>query len=430
MIRPERSEADRLAVLAELTHGVASSPTPAELERGLQALRTRLEPRARRPLRRVAALSAVAACALAIVALVLKWPSAATDVPVAVQRIEGGKMLEGGYLAEHGHTGVDVFFSEGSRFTLSPGTRGRVRSVTSAGARFALDHGSAAFQITPNQRGQWWVEAGPFVISVRGTDFSVAWEPTSERFEVQLRKGRVAVSGPVVGDELVLRPGQNLAVNLPKGETVISEARPRAPGPPAALSASSAAASASTQAQSTSGAKPSTATGTTTGASPSSVPSAARERRFREALANGQWDRILAEVEREGIDANLRTLTSDDLFALADAARYRKRSDLARAALLAHRARFPNSQRSLDALFLLGRTEELGYGRRAAIEHYDEYLSRAPAGTYAAEALGRKMILTKDVEGPESARRIAVEYLRRFPSGSYAEVARSLQQQR
>ena len=68
--------------------------------------------------------------------------------------------------------------------------------------------------------------------------------------------------------------------------------------------------------------------------------------------------------------------------------------------LLAERRRFPDSPRSLDAAFLLGRVEEASdRGLARAIEWYDEYLTRAPAGTYASEALGRKMTLTSKLEG-------------------------------
>jgi TolA-binding protein len=101
--------------------------------------------------------------------------------------------------------------------------------------------------------------------------------------------------------------------------------------------------------------------------------------------------------------------------------------DLARAALLAERRRFPGSPRALDATFLLGRVEESGErGTTRAIAWYDEYLSRAPTGAYAAEALGRKMTLTSESGGTEEARPIAEEYLRRFPKGSYAGSARAL----
>jgi TolA-binding protein len=123
----------------------------------------------------------------------------------------------------------------------------------------------------------------------------------------------------------------------------------------------------------------------------------------------------------------LEKAPSEDLFALADAARYGRRASLARAALLAERRRFPGSPRSLDAAFLLGRVEEsTERGRHRAIEWYDEYLAHAPTGAYVAEALGRKMILTDELEGVASARPVAEEYLRRFPRGSYAGSARAL----
>ena len=61
-----------------------------------------------------------------------------------------------------------------------------------------------------------------------------------------------------------------------------------------------------------------------------------------------------------------------------------------------------------------------------AIAWYDEYLTRAPSGAYAAEALGRKMTLTNELGGADEAKPIAEEYLRRFPRGSYAGSARAL----
>lgn len=405
----------RLARFAEIVR-TASAPTLAELNRGLQAVRASARRRAQAGSRRAVRLALAACGALSVVALVVAlWTrESVTEDRVAVSRIEGGKMLEGGYLAEQGHAGVELTFSEGSRFSLSPGSRGRVRSITPTGARFAVDTGTAAFRITPSRDGEWWVEAGPFLVSVRGTDFTVGWEPTAERFELDLRRGRVAVSGPVVGEELVLKPGQRLSVDLPKGETVISDASagasPDAPGSAVPVPPSAAA---------------SAELAPTTPRAPASTGAPVLV--FREALARGEWDRILAEVERRGVAASLRSLPSEDLFALADAARYRKRTDLARSALLAQRARFPGSPRSLDALFLLGRVEEHS-DARAALQRYEEYLARASAGTYAAEALGRKMILKKELEGIESARGVAREYLRRYPRGSYAAAARKLEE--
>jgi len=163
-------------------------------------------------------------------------------------------------------------------------------------------------------------------------------------------------------------------------------------------------------------------------AASSPAPRAARTRGGAADLATGHWDRILAEVDRDGVKATLENAGSEDLFALADAARYRRRGDLSRAALLAERRRFPHTPRALDALFLLGRAEELRqHGTEdEAIAWYDDYLVHAPGGPYAAEALGRKMILTNETGGPDRARPIARDYLRRFPTGAYAGAARAL----
>jgi TolA-binding protein len=138
-------------------------------------------------------------------------------------------------------------------------------------------------------------------------------------------------------------------------------------------------------------------------------------------------DRIFADVERAGVKSTLEKASSEDLFALADAARYRRRMDLAREALLAERRRFPGSARSLDAAFLLGRVEETSErGMAKAVQWYEEYLARTPTGTYAAEALGRKMILTSKLDGAAQAQPVAEQYLRRFPNGAYAGSARVL----
>ncbi|HTQ03074.1 MAG TPA: FecR domain-containing protein [Polyangiaceae bacterium] len=425
MTEPDRSES-RLAALAGLVRLGVKAPTPLALDRGFASLRARLangshEPRFRL---RVLALAAWLLACLGGGALFAarRHGLARSPAPVAVSRVEGGAILEGGYLAEVGRAGVRLYFNEGSQFALMPGARGRLRSVTPEGARLALDHGSASFRITPNLDRRWWVEAGPFVVSVKGTRFSVRWDPTVEEFVVRLTQGKVVVSGPIVGDEFVLRPGQNLEVNLSKHESVIREDAEETP-PGVAVTASAPVPSASA-------APVPEPAASAPSVRASAAPPTAPARRWREAVAGGQWDRILSDVERDGVDQSLRTLSNEELFELADAARYRRRPDLARAALLAERERFPSSSRAVDALFLLGRVEELEARPRAAIERYDGYLALAPHGTYAAEALGRKLILVEETAGRDAASRVAEEYLSRFPSGSYADAARALSRAR
>ncbi|HMF44149.1 MAG TPA: tetratricopeptide repeat protein [Polyangia bacterium] len=410
----ERDGQRKLAALAELARGSARSPTSEELDGGLRAVRARIDAGTAR---RRAVVGWSLAAGVAMVAVVAVGIIRSGRVgnhgtsPAIAYRVEGGSLVDGGYLRESGHDGVKLLFAEGTEFALMPGTRSRLRTVDAAGARIAIEHGKASFKVTPSTDHRWQVDVGPFLVTVTGTVFTVAWDATTEKFELNLRHGRVTVSGPMTGGEIALRAGQRLTVDLPEGETVINEAKPEPPTeePPA---------------ERPSGALDRSATRT-----PAPAPRAGAadgDRRWAQALAAGHLDGIIAEAERAGLKTTLEKASSEDLLALADAARYRRRMDLARDALLAERRRFPDSPHALDAAFLLGRVEEATDGGLArAVEWYDAYLTRAPKGTYASEALGRKMTLTSKLEGSSRARPVAEEYLRRFPNGTYAGPARA-----
>jgi DNA-directed RNA polymerase specialized sigma24 family protein len=132
------------------------------------------------------------------------------------------------------------------------------------------------------------------------------------------------------------------------------------------------------------------------------------------------------QAEQRGLDAALAEVSSAELAALSDAARYSRREDIARRALAAQRRRFPRSARANDAAFLLGRLEETAQRPELALAWYERCLAESPSGTYVSEALGRKMTVVQRVQGAERARPVAQEYLRRFANGTYAAAARAL----
>ena len=219
-----------LAALAELGRDSARPHTTSELDDGLHMLRRRLagDQGRRRALRRWSLFGATAgACVvLALYATSVSRQRAPVEQAVAVSRIEGGSILEGGYLSQSGRAGVKVFFNEGSKFELTPGTRGRLRAVAADGAHLAVENGTAALAVTQGRQRRWLVEAGPFLVTVKGTAFTVSWDPSSERFELMLRHGRVVVSGPIVGGSISLLAGHRMVVSLPDAQTVITEEPP------------------------------------------------------------------------------------------------------------------------------------------------------------------------------------------------------------
>ena len=148
-------------------------------------------------------------------------------------------------------------------------------------------------------------------------------------------------------------------------------------------------------------------------------------------VARGDFQGVLADAEQNGLTRTLDTASVDELNALADAARYVRRNDVARRTLLAALDRFPHSGTARDAAFFLGglAEEESGVAaRKAALEWYQRYMAESPGGTYAAQALGRQMILVHQLRGAAAARPIAAAYLQRFPSGPYAAPAKKLLQ--
>jgi hypothetical protein len=146
-------------------------------------------------------------------------------------------------------------------------------------------------------------------------------------------------------------------------------------------------------------------------------------------VAAGDFQAVIADAEHRGLDGTLSSASAAELGALADAARYLRRGDLARRTLLAARDRFPRSREGREAAFFLGGLSEDQSGEassKAALDWYERYLTESPQGPYAAHALGREMVLVHKLQGTTAARPIAERYLQRFPHGPYTAAAQKL----
>jgi len=419
---------EHVDAVAELVRASARPMTPAQRVDGLQALTFRLGQR-RRAGRRSAWLALFAVGAAAVGAVVL-WRGTRHATPgdgdALAYRIDGGEIGDGGYVRSFSAGGAVLGFSEGTSVRLMPGARGRLGRIDAHGARFAIEQGEAEVKVTPRPGARWLIDAGPFLITVRGTVFHASWDGASERLEVAMTKGLVSVTGPVAEGAVAVRGGQRLTVNVRTKEVLLRELGDPAPPPRTAVPGEAPAGAsqlpATASAARATGAAHARAAGPRVPEASPSLPSGT----WVAALNAGDFEGILQDAERRGLDASLARSPATELAALADAARYRRRDDVARRALLAERARFPRSPRARDAAFLLGRLEETSGGGVRALEWYDRYLQEAPLGAYASEALGRKMTATARVQGPRAAREVAATYLRRFPNGSYAASARGL----
>lgn len=301
-------------------------------------------------------------------------------------------------------------FSDGTRIEMAPRARGRILALGAHGGRIAIEEGRAHVEVAHHLGAEWLFQAGPFSIVVHGTAFSVGWSASDAHFDLHMETGVVSVKGPVSGGEMVLRAGQTLSIGLreqqppPVDPTLPERVDPLAPTLPPIRSA---------------GPDPGRRSVTAIG-----------QRRWPTELEEGRASEVVQEARRLGIAQVLSTRSSEDLSALANAARFERQTSLARDALLSQRKRFPGSARAVEASFLLGRLEdESTRGPERALGWYDRYLAEAPHGAYVSETLGRKMMVLERAHRRSEAASIAAAYLQQFPRGTYAAAAEALTRQ-
>ncbi|MGK3982309.1 FecR domain-containing protein [Sorangium sp. So ce136] len=418
----ERELGPKAAQLVELARQSLGTMSHQQRTQGL--LRVTERTTARRGLRlsplRAGALSlGVAAAAL----LAFQGWRRRADADLLSYEVEGGTVRQDGSLQADASSRPKVRFSDGTEVQLAEGARAHVASVTEQGATVAVDKGEVHAHVVHRSGTRWLFDAGPFVVTVTGTAFALAWAPEDERLDLRLENGAVAVSGPLSGEPIAMRAGQWLTVRLRTGEVLLreldaqkgAEASPSAAPPPSAGAGDEG-----------TGAAPAPEPGAAAAAPRAAALAAEPKRDWAGKLAAGKLDAIVDEAQRGGLDACLAECSSEELSALADAARYTRRSDVARRALLSQRRRFPSTHRGKEAAFLLGRIAEAQEGGAAALTWFETYLKESPQGAYASEALGRKMVIVQRLQGNAQAEIVAREYLRRFPGGTYARAARAL----
>jgi hypothetical protein len=117
-------------------------------------------------------LSAVlAVVALAVIGYRFIGPR---DVAVLSYAVEGGRIDSTGALEAVGAAEPTLRFSDGTEVVFRSGARGRVKSVEQRGARIAVT-GKVDVKVVHWRGSHWLFDAGPFLITVTGTAFTVEW---------------------------------------------------------------------------------------------------------------------------------------------------------------------------------------------------------------------------------------------------------------
>ncbi|HEY1537473.1 MAG TPA: FecR domain-containing protein [Polyangiaceae bacterium] len=340
--------------------------------------------------------------------------------PLALTYQVTGAVANRGYLQLPDVTSTAaVSFSDGSRIRIEPSTSARIAGVNAAGAHLVLERGLLEVDVVHHAGAAWTIEAGPYEVAVTGTAFSMSWD--SDELTVAMIRGSVMVKGPLATSGVSVLAGQRLSVREHDHSLSIVD-QTRAPNPREHEGPASAG---SAQPQEPA-ARASATAGATASGGTADMAGSGTSQSWAVRVASGDYRSVLREAEEKGLEATLSNGPLADLAALADAARYLRRNEVARQALVAERARFPHSSEAHAAAFLLARLVEEQGDVLGAASGYDLYLRESPRGSFAQEAMGRELVLLRGRGDRTAALPIAERYLREFPLGPYTHIARDI----
>lgn len=315
-----------------------------------------------------------------------------------------------------------VRFDGGHRFEFGAQTAGRVAEAGDGRVTVDMTEGEVSASIVPGSNIAWTVRAGPYAVMVKGTIFQVRWEDAMSRLFVTVERGKVAVSGPGIDDEGVyLSAGKSLRAESGIGRVVVED-RATATVPP---SVPDAVPSVEIGDDATEEVSPSMTDGSETdGRSPQVPRRVAAAASWRELYERGEFATITESAFRKGVEGLKRRLGREDLWAVANAARYQRNREMADTFFAAYRERFPRTAQAKTAAFLLGKSALAAKRFPSARQWFEAYLTEAPSGPLAEEALGRLIQINRRMGDVDGARRAAEAYLARFEGGHFSKQAR------
>jgi len=295
-------------------------------------------------------------------------------------------------------------FSDGSQLQLGAQAEIMLSKLAAEQAHLELGRGHVDATIRKGTGRTWTLGAGPYSVRVVGTAFSVDWDARSRFFAVNVREGKVLVSG---GE---LRPG---GVLLGPGER-IERQDPKPVHDDTPPTASVTQAEAPRPSVSPPGSRPGPST-----------PSADED--FRAQAARGNYLGAMAAARRAGLDRLSHELSAKDLLLLANTARYAGSPLEARGALLKLRERFPGSPSAAHAALLLAsQAEDHDKNSLEAERWLRTFLMESPRGELAAGARARLLAMLLKRGAQAEAEQVARDYLRLHPNGQHVAQARAV----
>jgi len=327
---------------------------------------------------------------------------------------QGRSLPEASRVVAPAERGETISFSDGSRVELQARAEIALSKLAPEQARLELTHGHVDVAIHKGTGRAWTVAAGPYSVHVVGTVFTVDWDASNRMFAVNVREGKVLVTGSELrAGGVLLGPGERLerqnALTEPAAEPAKDAAATSAPPPDVPLA--------------------STAEPPSPPPRPGAAVVSSSEPDFRGQAAHGNYAAAILAARRMGFDRLEAELSAKDLLLLANTARYAGSANEARGALLKLRERFPGSPSAAHAALLLAsQAEDRDKNQNEAERWLRTFLSESPQGELAAAARARLLALLVRRGAEAEAEQVARDYLRLHPAGPHTAQAQAVLQ--
>ncbi|MDJ0761819.1 MAG: FecR domain-containing protein [Myxococcota bacterium] len=329
---------------------------------------------------------------------------------------------------------LPIVFEGGSTLVLGAKTSATIVSSTRKNVRVALADGTVRARIKGDGKTSWVLHAGPYQVSVLGTIFNARWNATTSVFKVGVEKGLVLVSGTRLNKSGIRLAAGNHLIADGDSVTLSPDPHPRLDNrPDTPVDSSNAEVAAVFQQGETIEDNLMPRERASDRASDRGSSGAARKSQLTGKDHSEDWVALcrsknyasaIEVAAKVGIKTVINRSDVEDLWQLANAARYMHRDALAKQLLLAIRQRFGNSLRGQAATFLLGRVEiELRENPITAQKWFRTYLRENPKGPLREEALGRLMDACHKAGQTAEATDTARRYQSLYPNGAFSEMA-------
>jgi hypothetical protein len=226
--------------------------------------------------------------------------------------VQGGHLSKGGLIECDSSSSPALRFSDGTEVRVNRESKVALSSVNGRGARVAVVDGSAHVDVVHKPGSSWLIDAGPFLVMVTGTAFTVQWSPVEEQLDLKMERGSVEVSGPLSEGTLSIRSGQHLIVRVRQRETLIQEREDTGASKTPDLGVPG---------DEPTGTRVAAHAGSAVAAGSSSAPrpsQLAGDRDWSAAVAKSDYQSVIRQAERRGLDATLSEANNTDLAAGMD----------------------------------------------------------------------------------------------------------------